>query len=369
MRRNSIPLLITAACTVAGAIVLARASASATSSAQQLQFSAFLPLSVAKFDLTSAGGVGHPEPTAPPHQTAVPSATAEQPGSTPQPTLAPDIEHSYDARDIILQLGDVGGGGPDTTVGEETGAVPWLTLYGDGTIIVQREDVVATDPYEITLYDMFTTRMRETDVQAMLAALVYEVEVFTLRDYYSHPDVSGYPTTYIYLSADRRTKRFGVQGLDAYRVRRPSRPEPDLDKLKALVQVIARLKERYVVVPENKYVPDKVMLIVQVCRLLNCPREAPPYPLGHPLKSIYDQAPPAASDYTRNMPGHRMLRGEDALKFRAEIRKEAVKYWPPEVVAAYRVGRDIYAVGARDEVPGGAKFLPPDKESWLYREP
>jgi hypothetical protein len=93
------------------------------------------------------------------------------------------------------------------------------------------------------------------------------------------------------------------------------------------------------------------------------------------VRAIAEAAPTAASNYVGKVVGHRFVEGNLGLQIRDAVRPQWEFWFGAENMAApYSIGGRPYAVGARQEVPGGSRFLPNEGfdtrgSFWYRRDP
>jgi hypothetical protein len=301
---------------------------------------------------TPADGGDVATPTATETATRVP-----RPTRTPTPTPE-SIEYPTDDGAIILQIGwtyteAVG------QVWQEMEGTPWLTLYGDGRLIAGHELLDRAQP----LYD---GRLADHDVKRWMNDLAYRVTFFSLNEAYDHPE-STKPSLHVYARVTAGSWRVTLRGWDEWTS--GSTPSiPGGGDAARLVRYVQGLEDEASTLPPAPYVAESTTVLAQQLRPSLVPG-SPPWPVaGVDVAAIADSAPLAKPSPIDRLVGHLFVDEASGAAVRAAVLPVAERNFPFEYRAAEFLasGRPI-AVGARQEVPGGSLFLPPNiREGW-YR--
>lgn len=301
----------------------------------------------------------------------LPTGTSTGTASAPTPTDAgPEVRFPRNPETIILQIGRT-----DTTqstqVFEEMNGTPWFTLYGDGRVITGAE-----------LFDneqrLREDRADDADIQRWLGAVVHAADIYRLQANYHHPRAST-PEVHLYVYTNDGTKRVSLRSFRQFEQWGVPDDLPEADKVEALVAFVRALEaEVDSVSPADAtpFAPDCYTILSQeMYGFEHMANQFEPWEHGLNIRTVAEAAPTAASNYEGKVVGHKFVDGDLGREIEALVRPQW-EYWfsDENLAAAFRIGRTPYAVGARQEVPGGSMFLPRDGFDsrgafWYRRDP
>ncbi len=184
--------------------------------------------------LAACSGGASPSPSAPP------TTPAASPEASPSDT-AGSIDHPTGATELVLRF-DQGGGFVMPTFAMTQ--VPYLSLYGDGTVIYRpaSEPFPEQKPGEPLRFPALrTAKMTEAQVQALLADALGPGGLGVARPTYENMQVADAPTAVFTLNADGRQKRVSVYAL-GMAIDDPANPNPDAAILAAMAALGERLR-------------------------------------------------------------------------------------------------------------------------------
>jgi len=303
---------------------------------------------------TPPGSTQAPEPSA----TGRPTNTRE-PTGTPTLQGAP-IDHPTGSGTIILQLGWTQTDQPGQ-VWEEMNGTPWLTLYGDGHL-------VASDGLFNPRQELLELQVDEYTIQRWLRELTYVVGVFSLeKEYYEHVQGSK-PVVHLYVDVTGGDKRLDLAGFREFERRGAGLPEDtQLIQFTRFVRLVEAQLKNELLPRGTPFVPDRYTILVQQLippQLVDAPRWD--YALN--IRAIAEAAPTAASNYEDHVVAHKFADKRLGEDIRDVVLPEWEKTWTFYAKAAeFAYANKRYAVGARQEVPGGSLFLPDAKRDAWYR--
>lgn len=300
-------------------------------------------------------------PTAAVSPTTGPSATAGPPTATPTPTPDPRrVDAPTAAGEIVLQIGRTDAEDQGIAWDEMSGT-PYLTVYGDGHVIAFRR----LFSYDQTLYE---TRVDTATVQAWLVPLVHDIDVGTLPARTNHPVESRF-AAHLYVRhgpAAGDWTRVSVGGL-MYWLEGELPDLPDAARIRRLAAFVAGL-EPFTRALDAPYAPTEYTIISHEM----AGTVAPNWPLRLNVKKISDAAPIRTGEgYIHGPPGHLVANAATAQPVRDLTVRDARERFPAHAfVATYRTAGspNLFAVGARPEVPGGSRWLPERTYDRWYRK-
>ncbi len=170
------------------------------------------------------------------------SAGGPPPTASPTPTVAPSlgIDHPTGATQIVLRMSTGGGFVAPGVLATE---VPEFSLYGDGTVVFR--DPTAAPPAPVPDDGIYrgapfkTARLREGQMQDLLAFAIGPGGLGMARDEYAPGGIADAPSTTFTLQADGRQKTVTVGALDFDQ----PQPGPDTTARAAFRQLAAHLRQ------------------------------------------------------------------------------------------------------------------------------
>lgn len=300
-------------------------------------------------------------PTAAMSPTAGPTATPAPPTATPTATPDPRrVDAPTDAETIVLQIGRTDA--EDQGIAwEEMSGTPYLTVYGDGRVIAFRR----LFSYDQTLHE---TRVDAAQVQAWLVPLVHDIGLAGLAARTNHPADSRF-AAHLYLRHGPATDdwtRVSIGGL-SYWLEGELPDLPDAARIRRLAAFIAGL-EPFTTALDTPYAAAEYTIISHEMAGTG----APSWPLRLNIKKISDAAPIRTGEgYIHGPPGHLVANAATAQPVRDLTVRDARERFPAHAfVATYRASGspNVFAVGARPEVPGGSRWLPERTYDRWYRK-
>lgn len=301
------------------------------------------------------------QPTLGPTRTPLPTFTALPPTATATATADPRrAAYPTDAAQIVLQIGRTDA--EDQGIAwEEMSGTPYLTVYGDGRVIAFRR----LFSYDQTLYE---TRVDDAQIQRWLVPLHYDVKIFDLEARYNHPDESRF-AAHLFMTfgtGEKDWKRVSIGGLNHW-VEGDLPPDPAAARIRALASLILGL-EPFTKVLDEPYAAGEFTIISHEIAGTG----APTWPLRLNVKKISDAAPLRTGEgYVHGPPGHLIATAATAQPVRDLTVKDARERFPAHAfVATYKTSgsANLFAVGARPEVPGGSRWIPERTYDKWYRK-
>jgi len=298
-----------------------------------------------------------PGPTRTPLPTHTPLPPTGTATATPDPRRA---AYPTGADDIVLQIGRTDA--EDQGIAwEEMSGTPYLTVYGDGRVIAFRR----LFSYDQTLYE---TRVDDAQIQRWLVPLHYDVRVFDLEARYNHPDESRF-AAHMFMAfgtGEKDWKRVSIGGLNQW-VEGDLPSDPAAARIRALASHILGL-EPFTKILDVPYAATEFTIISHEIAGAG----APTWPLRLNIKKISDAAPLRTGEgYIHGPPGHLVANAATAQPVRDLTVKDARERFPAHAfVATYKSSgsANLFAVGARPEVPGGSRWVPERTYDKWYRK-
>jgi hypothetical protein len=236
---------------------------------------------------------------------------------------------------------------------------PWLTLYGDGRLIAGHAVLDRAQP----LYD---GRLSEQELRSWMNDLAYRVTFFSLAASYDHPDTTK-PSLHVYANISAGSWRVTLRGWQEWASgNTPSIPGAgDAARLVRFVQDLEKVVSQRQGPP---YSPEKWTILAQDLRPPLVP-DSPVWPLsGLDVAAIADSAPLAKPSPVDRLVGHLFVDAVTGGQVGAVVQPVADRNFLFDYRAAeFRTSGRSIAVGARQEVPGGSRFLPPGIRDGWYR--
>lgn len=301
-------------------------------------------------------------PTSSVPPTAGPTATPRPP--TPTATVTADPRQAVypaDGATIVLQIGRTDAE-EQGIAWEEMSGTPYFTLYGDGRVIAFRR----LFSYDQTLYE---TRVDAAQIQRWLVPLQFDIKLVDLpNSRYNHPDESRFAAhTYMrFGTGENDFKRVAVGGLNNW-LEGDLPSDPDAARVRLLASFVAGL-EPFTKALDAPYAAAEFTIISHEIAGTG----APAWPLRLAIKKISDAAPLRTGEgYVHGPPGHLIAPAATAQPVRDLTVKDARERFPAHAfVATYKASGspNMFAVGARPEVPGGSPWLPERTYDKWYRK-
>ncbi len=320
-----------------------------------------LPLSVKDF----AG----PYPTVQPYEgTRAPTRTVRptrtnRPTATTGPTATPflpgePVEHPTNRSSIVMQIGWTATN-QVSSVWQQMEGTPWLTLYGDGRLIAGHNLIRR----EQRLYEGQVT---EFDIQRWLRHLAYMIGIFQMEDEYDHT-LATKPEVHIFVNVDGGYKRVTIRGYD-YWLERKAPDFPGASGVKRLAEWIKNLEGEAQILATEEYQPREYTILAQQLRPNPILPEAPHWPHSYiSIEAVADAAPLAPPSPVDRLVGHMFVDGDTGKEIWDIVVPVADQQFPLDNRSAqFESGGRHFGVGARQEVPGGSRFLPDYYRHW-YR--
>jgi hypothetical protein len=204
----------------------------------------------------AAAGCGSTGATAAPGSPSAEPPAVSTPPAAPASLPADAIQHPTGPTDVVLRV-DVRGGFVMQQVA--MARLPLFTLYGDGRTLLVPADSAAVDPGggipagPVPLAPLREVRLRETDVQAILAYALREGRLGIAREAYLGGNIDA-PSTVFEVHAGGVDKSVRVTGLSA-----DPAPGPDAADTIAFSRLLEQLRS---VQTQADFVPSTFVALI-----------------------------------------------------------------------------------------------------------
>lgn len=172
---------------------------------------------------------------------------------------------------IVVQAKSLGGDNPQGTPDEVT--PPWVTIYGDGTILVTRGGECQDKP---TLCETLFERQLSGDEVRDLLSFVDGTGFFDFAYQQPQPPVSGAPTTLLFATTNEAQNLVRANALGWHAT---GGEWNDFRKLQEIYERLTALREK-AVKEGTEFRPEKVVMVVRDLTATSTTAQAAPWPFG-----------------------------------------------------------------------------------------